>query len=881
MGILGQTDARTDTNRWQGGDGGWQTKKLWSLNQLPNSGQNIVIGNTGVFTVVIDEQTASNFPTAMTVSSLSMSNTAGSTTLLLSNGPADTIPITFTISNSAVIGAGLLLKLIDASTIGAGVIVQVSNLVADSTILLPSNVTLSANSSLLLGSTASNTGGISILGGTLIGSPSVGNGSLLISNGVLQAGSVNVGVLSGAHGLWQIAGGGNSVSGGISIGVAPGATGDVVVASGELSSSGSISVGVQGVGRLVTSNGFLQTPTVGVGVLNGGRGIWQIAGGSNVVDLRVTIGVAKGATGAVDVSGGELTAVEMNLGGDYVAQQASVGSLIISNGVVNVPNLFMAGWLNGVGTITVAGGNLHVTEPAENDSGNLYIGLYGTGTVWQTGGEIDVTNNFNQYCGLIRLVGEVSGGTYLSQLICSGGVLRASEVDVGHPDPPTFSGSSFWTIAGGTSIVNSAVYVENVPRHISLLTVSGGLLQTPRLGVGSLSGGGAVVISGGVVQLSQALAVGLAPGPTSQVSIAGGNLAITGGFNSVYIGGGGQGQIVVSSGSFSAGTIYVGSSPANPGNQAGTLTISGGSVQGHLLIGESGGSGATGTVWYTGGDLQGFTTVGDTGVGSMYVLSNAFFHPLGFMVIGNQSGSVGSLSLQGGTSFGSRELDDLTIGYSAGSSGTVWVTDGLLLAGEFGSCGGPVFVGVQGSGRLSATNSTLYLYGLSVGSQGTFECVNSQLSLFNLCTAVNNNSMVFVNSTGTFSGPVQNDGSIVVNNSTLTFSQPVNNSGWIVATNGSVQFQGGIANSGAVLLGPDQFYITSIVATGNDVAITWPVFGGNHYRVQAASSITDNFFDITSDIVPPSGSGLGVTNYLDAGSLTNFPGRFYRIRQIY
>jgi len=86
---------------------------------------------------------------------------------------------------------------------------------------------------------------------------------------------------------------------------------------------------------------------------------------------------------------------------------------------------------------------------------------------------------------------------------------------------------------------------------------------------------------------------------------------------------------------------------------------------------------------------------------------------------------------------------------------------------------------------------------------------------------------------------------------------------------------------GAVLFGLDKFVITSISATGSDVAMAWPVFGGNHYRVQAANSLTDTFLDITADIVPPSNSGLGVTNYLDVGGLTNSANRFYRVRQIY
>jgi hypothetical protein len=148
------------------------------------------------------------------------------------------------------------------------------------------------------------------------------------------------------------------------------------------------------------------------------------------------------------------------------------------------------------------------------------------------------------------------------------------------------------------------------------------------------------------------------------------------------------------------------------------------------------------------------------------------------------------------------------------------------------------------------------------------------------CTMVNSNLISFVNSSGSLSAGMQNVGTITVSGGTITFSQLVNNTGTIVATNGAVQFSGGINNTGSVLLGLDKFCITAIAATGNDVAISWPALGGNHYRMQAAASVTGTYFDITSDIVPP-GSGFTTTNYLDAGGLTNSANRFYRVRQIY
>jgi hypothetical protein len=145
---------------------------------------------------------------------------------------------------------------------------------------------------------------------------------------------------------------------------------------------------------------------------------------------------------------------------------------------------------------------------------------------------------------------------------------------------------------------------------------------------------------------------------------------------------------------------------------------------------------------------------------------------------------------------------------------------------------------------------------------------------------VNSNVMLFVNSTGTFSTPVQNSATIVADASTVTFSGPVNNSGWIVATNGALQFASSVTNSGAILFGPDQFHVTSVSAAGNDVVITWQAFGGNRYRLQASTDLASGFGDISPEVATV-GNGIMSTNCVDVGGLTNSPSRFYRVRQVW
>jgi hypothetical protein len=319
------------------------------------------------------------------------------------------------------------------------------------------------------------------------------------------------------------------------------------------------------------------------------------------------------------------------------------------------------------------------------------------------------------------------------------------------------------------------------------------------------------------------------------------------------------------------------------------LTVAGGVVDEPLgsgttlLIGENAGS--TGLVSYTDGNLHARTiTVGDAGYGSMFVSSNADFQPFDVRVA-LQSSAAGELSLRGGMLFSSplRRTGTLQVGVATGSTGVVWVTDGVLLAGDMFSCfqDNSVLVGMQGSGRLSATNSTLYLYNLSVGSAGTLECVNSQLAAQTAgCSTLNNNVMSFINSVGTFSGSVQNNGTLIADESTLTFSGSLTTQGTIIATNGTVLFLGSINNSGNVVLGPDLFRIISATASGNDVAIAWQAFAGNRYRVQAATDLVIGFSDISSEIAAI-GNGMISTNYIDDGALTNSSRQFYRVRQVW
>ena len=78
------------------------------------------------------------------------------------------------------------------------------------------------------------------------------------------------------------------------------------------------------------------------------------------------------------------------------------------------------------------------------------------------------------------------------------------------------------------------------------------------------------------------------------------------------------------------------------------------------------------------------------------------------------------------------------------------------------------------------------------------------------------------------------------------------------------------------------FRITNVVATGDDVFITWMTGVGTTNALQRTAGTGDGGYDtngfaaifsVTNAISTP-------TNYLDLGAATNIPARYYRVRLV-
>jgi PKD repeat protein len=73
------------------------------------------------------------------------------------------------------------------------------------------------------------------------------------------------------------------------------------------------------------------------------------------------------------------------------------------------------------------------------------------------------------------------------------------------------------------------------------------------------------------------------------------------------------------------------------------------------------------------------------------------------------------------------------------------------------------------------------------------------------------------------------------------------------------------------------FRILSAAGAQNGLLVTWMCGGGRTNILQTATDLNTPWSNLSPNLILP-GSGDVITNYLDVGTLTNTPGRFYRVR---
>ncbi len=422
-------------------------------------------------------------------------------------------------------------------------------------------------------------------------------GQMTVSNGIWQARNVNVGLTNGSQGTLTVAGGTNTVSSTLHIGESANATGVVWLTGGRLLGTNSTTtVGNSGVGQMTVSNCTWQAGDVQVGANSGSQGTLTVAGGTNTLAFSLRIGQNGNATGAVWLTGGQLTVTN----DDTIVGEQGVGQMTVSNGTWRTLDASVSIYDGSQGTLTVAGGTNTV-------SSSLTLGEFaGTGTVWVTGGLLTMTNGTAAVgaVGVGRMT--VSNGTWLvgsvdvgrsgsGTLTVAGGTNMLSSLSTG-----VFPGSdgTVWLTAGQLTVTNSSINIGS--SGVGRMTVSNGTWLARDVTVGVFSGSqGTVTLAGGTNILPGILDVSVFPGATGAVWVTGGQLTVTNA--TTTIGNQGVAQMTASNGTTLLRNIVVALTSASQG----TLTVAGGKilVYSNLTVGTFD-CAATGIVSVTGGQLR-------------------------------------------------------------------------------------------------------------------------------------------------------------------------------------------------------------------------------------------------------------------------------------
>ena len=293
-----------------------------------------------------------------------------------------------TITNSFVTGTSKTITIDGTTATNFPATMTVSNLAVLGSLAL-GNVPPLGNNILALSSAAN-------VPLTVLNSLVVSNGGIIsISNSILNTGGNE---LIGALGTMFLSSGTNNIADNLVIGDGANAAA-LWMNGGELNAA-----------ALTINNGALLVQSNGTANIYGAEcvvfGNWALAGGTQNGTLIVGNG---GTPGTGTMTGGQL------LGGLGINR----GTMVVSNGQVNLNDATVGSPANSDGTLTVAGGTVTFES--------LQIGG-GTGTLWITGGSLQITNNYLydgtgngvasgtliQSNGTMALFGELVGSPFIS-----------------------------------------------------------------------------------------------------------------------------------------------------------------------------------------------------------------------------------------------------------------------------------------------------------------------------------------------------------------------------------------------------------------------------------------------------------------------------------
>jgi T5SS/PEP-CTERM-associated repeat protein len=419
--------------------------------------------------------------------------------------------------------------------------------------------------------------------GTLLNVGSLGEGSLVVTNGgaVVSSSSIIVGTNAAASGMLLVSGFGSSLS---SAGVAVGGTGPgamSVVGGASANISGGVTLGSNHNG-LLTVSGAETSVTVG-GPMNLGfvaQGELRVDSGASVTCGSVTIGLTAGTipgasavvdgfgtvwnTGTIVVGGGNTGTMLVSGGGLVSSSTMTIGN----NGKATVTgglsrwsgSALFVGASNSGALDVLAGG--HMTAGTvqlgvnSNASGNVHVS--GAASLWDTGSN--------------TLVGVAGNGDVT---VDDGGSFKPNSLTLGA------NGDSFGTVTvrdAGSAMTTGTLTVGDSGTGVLVVDTGGRVTAMNITTAGNISGSGSIRVTG---PGSRFTAPDLTVGNQSSGDLIAENggiitIASTGTLN-VGSTSAGHGDLTVTGpgSTLSAGTITLGQATAIPGGSA-TLRVSNG-----------------------------------------------------------------------------------------------------------------------------------------------------------------------------------------------------------------------------------------------------------------------------------------------------------------
>ena len=635
--------------------------------------------------------------------------------------------------------------------VGNGTTVGVNNTYTLSGTGLITNANFESLGQSLTGGTATftQTGGTnSFQSGGALTVGDQGAGAYNLSGGTLTTSVLNIGNATGITGTFSQTGGANSFSsfGILNLGQNAGATGIYTMDNSVGSST-------------------LNVATENIGV--SGTGTMTQNAGTNTT-LQLTIGSNLGASGTYNLNGGNLsigTGAPLSAG-VLVVGQGATGALFNQTAGSNALNgvgsaVYIAYNAGSSGTYLLKGGTL--------STDSLYVGVFGTGSMTQSGGTNTITNN-SFSSGLY--VGYGGQGAYTLNSNNSASSLSATNETIGVSAQGTVNqrGNSTNTVAGlltiGGGVGGNGIY-----------SISAGTLTAQSTVVGYNGGVGTVNESG-----------------ISNVTVQAGGLVLStfGGVGAFNLSGGtlttpstAGGFVVNPSGSFNqTGGTYNGYL-----NNNGVVSYGGGTFSGTLENDLTGSLTLTATLVAGGGVInKGFITIptaGGLGSGTT-----------GLGILDNQN----SITLTGG---------------SLAGTGAITNNGTITGFGTIGGSGGFTNFGLftQGNGTLTITNTApntnLGTMTLAAGHQvqlTTGSLNNSALLTLNDAIVTGAGTLANLGSGtlsggGTISSTFQNNGTIVPGSNALNIVNGWANAGIIQLTGPLSSVVGGLINNTGTIQG--------------------------------------------------------------------------------